>query len=276
MNVLVIGGAGFIGTALIKRLVSDHNVTSLDNYTSGSKDNHVNGAAYIEGCSKDVGLYVSDADIVFHFGEYSRVEPSFDNQPLVFDSLVSLYSVLKFCQDKNAKLIYAGSSSGFAKYASHNLPPYTFIKKVNVDIINQFYQWNPGDYAVVYFYNAYGEGEIGDGDYCTVVEKFIRIKSLGKTPSVNGNGEQKRNFTYIQDIVDALILVMQKGSGDGYGIGCDESWSVNSLCQMLDIKPIYVDDAKGNRDFAPLNTKRTKGLGWHWKTSLPDYIKSRL
>lgn len=279
-SVLVLGGAGFIGSSLIRRLVQ-HNfkVISLDNYSSGSVDNHIDGATYLNGNVNQVNnLVTDDIDIVFHFGEYSRVEPSFKKQDLVFESnLNSIYSVLKFCQTNSAKLIYAGSSSGFAAYEQHQVSPYTFIKKINVDIINQFSLWNSIDYAIVYFYNAYGEGEIGSGEYSTVVERFIQMKISGdEFAEVHGTGEQTRNFTYIQDIINALIIVVAKGNGDGYGIGCDKSWSINNLCSMVGLKPKYVGDVKGNRYFAPLNTKKTKDLGWNWEKSLEDYVSDRL
>lgn len=279
-TVLVLGGAGFIGSALIARLVSERfYVVSLDNYTSGSIDNHVSGACYIEGNASQVNeLVTTDIDVVFHFAEYSRVEPSFRNQDVVFESnLNSIYSVLRFCESHNAKLIYAGSSSGFASYDKKDISPYTFIKSINVSIINQFAIWNDIDYAIVYFYNAYGEGEIGSGEYATVVEKFLQMKRQGKaTADIHGTGNQTRNFTYIGDIANALMMVMEKAYGDGHGIGCDESWSVNDLCKMVGLTPNYIGNVLGNREYAPLNTEKTKKLGWQWKMSLPSYIAAKI
>lgn len=116
-KILVTGGAGFVGSHLCERLSLDTNneVYSLDNYFTGSKDNHVAGVSYINGSTSQINELVNfNPEYIYHLGEYSRVEQSFDDIEKVWQlNKEGTFSVLQFCRKTGAKLIYAGSSTKF-------------------------------------------------------------------------------------------------------------------------------------------------------------------
>ena len=279
--VLVIGGAGFVGSHLCERLHADgYTVTSLDNYSTGSANNHIDGVKYIRGEAKDVETILSgaDFDVVYHLGEYSRVEQSYDDIDKVLDyNICSLGPVVRYVKKTGAKLVYSGSSTKFSAEGG-SLSPYAWSKVVNVDFIKNYAEWYGLDYAITYFYNVYGDREISTGKYSTVVGKFLNMKLHGFYGSANvtSPGTQERNFTHVDDIVDGLILVGLKGQGDGYGIGSPESYSIIQLAELMKLKYVLTDAVKGNRMSAPVMSDKTIGLGWSAKHNLKTYIVQKL
>lgn len=275
-KILIIGGAGFIGSHLASALVSDNKVTSLDNYFTGSKHNHVPGAKYVRGDAKNIQVLLGDYqfDLIYHFGEYSRVEQSFvDYSWVIENNLGALHKVLEFCVQKNAKLIYSGSST---KFADHNgngdASPYAWTKRVNTEHIINYSRWFSLNYAIVYFYNLYGGNEIRQGKYSTVVAKFKELYKQRKPLTVVEPGTQLRNFTYYADTVDALITVGLFGQGDNYGIGAQRSYSIVELAQMFSSEIQFLPARTGNRLTAELNIEKTLELGWQPKMDLGTHI----
>ena len=280
MKILVTGGAGFVGSHLCERLIQLNNiVVSIDNYSSGSIANHIKGVSYIKEDVKnifDIGL-PTDFDIVYHLGEYSRVEQSYDDLETVLDyNLYSINAIIKFAKLCNAKFLYSASSTKFCE-ESGSLSPYAWTKSVNVDYVKNYAKWYGLDYAITYFYNVYGKREISNGKYSTVVAKFLNIKKEGGTTlPVTSPGTQRRNFTHVDDIVDGLILVALKGEGDHYGIGSPESFNILELAEMIGLEPTMMPEVKGNRATADVFSQKTIELGWSAKNNLKDYIKASL
>lgn len=278
-TILVTGGAGFVGSHLVKRLVADgHRVLSLDNYFTGSKENHVEGAEYREGHTKDIAAHVGETpDLVFHLGEYSRVEKSFDEPATVFDlNLAGTAAVAEFCRTNGAKLVYAGSSTKFGDGGlGRDQSPYAFSKALNTELVRNYGAWYGLRYAISYFYNVYGPGERA-GAYGTVIEIFRQKKAAGEPLPVNAPGTQKRNFTHVADIVEALVAIGEKGEGDDYGIGDDRAYTVLEVAEMLGGPVEMRPEAKGDRKNADLNTEKTRALGWAPKRALADYLNGHL
>ena len=282
MNVLVTGGAGFVGSHLCEKLRQiGCQVWSLDNYFSGSYDNHVQGVTYLAGETKDISKIFKDIpiDIVYHLGEYARVEQSFEDIGILFKlNWESIYSVLDFVRSKECKIVYSGSSTRFAdEYPDDLMSPYAYVKKANADLVKTYCDWFNLDFAITYFYNVYGPREISEGKYATVIAKFIKLKKEGaKNLPVTAPGTQKRNFTDVRDIVNGLVIVGQKGKGDNYGIGADESYSILDLSKILKLQPDLQQAKQGNRMSAPVMSDRTKDLGWEQKYKLSDYLNWEL
>ena len=266
-NILVTGGAGFVGSHLCESLLrKNYSVFSLDNYFSGTFNNHIEGVVYHTGESRQIADIFKDQkiDIIFHLGEYSRVERSFEDIDLVFDyNWNSIYEVLKFAKNKKAKFIYSGSSTKFGDEGTTiQQSPYAFVKNTNSELIKTYCDWFNLKYAITYFYNVYGKREIEIGKYATVVAIFLHLKKSGKEflPVVSP-GTQKRNFTDIRDIVNGLLLVAEKGYGDGYGIGSDQSFNILELASMVGLPVKMLPERRGNRLNAPVITDKTKALG---------------
>jgi len=208
-KVLVTGGAGFIGSHLCANLVKEgHCVISLDNYFTGLRDRHVPGVEYREGHTKDIERLVPDeVDLVYHLGEYSRVEKSLEDPPrLVWDmNTAGTFAVLEFCRKRRCKIVYAGSSTKFSVGENgRDLTPYTFSKAMNTDLVRNYGKWYGLPYAVTYFYNVYGPGEISQGPYSTLIGIFSEETRLQRPLTVVAPGTQKRNFTHVSDIVAGL------------------------------------------------------------------------
>ena len=277
---LVTGGAGFIGSNLCKKLLSlDWNVISLDNYFTGKLENHIDGVKYIKGHTKDIEKLITEqVDIVYHLGEYSRVAESINEPGTIFDlNLTGTISVLEFCRIKKIKLVYAGSSTKYGK--SHdgntegsNLSPYTWAKAINTDLVQRYGDWYNLQYAIVYFYNVYGENELS-GKYGTVIEIFKQKYLNNENLSVHLPGSQSRIYTNVHDTIDAIILVGEKGIGDGYGISAKESFGILEIAMMYTGAKIeMLNERSTSRIDSKVNSEKIEKLGWKQAHKLTEYI----
>jgi UDP-glucose 4-epimerase len=278
-NVLVVGGAGFIGSHFCEKIITMANkVICVDNYLSGSVHNHVKGVEYlkIDANNLTVDNFSCKFDFIFHFGEYSRVEQSRLEPYLALKNIYStLPNILEIWRQHDAKLIYSGSSTKFTKNIENShLSPYTKAKAANTELIVQFSSWYDLDFSIVYFYNVYGGREISSGPYSTAIAKFKELVKNGATSlPVTLPGTQRRNFTHVSDIVDGILLATTEGSGDGYCIGAEEDFSIIELCELFDCTPAFMPENPANRQQSPLLTQKIKGLGWTQKMNLLDHIK---
>lgn len=279
-TVLVTGGAGFIGSHLCERLVKDgHKVISLDNYFTGSKDNHVDGVEYREGHTKDIERLISEkVDIVYHLGEYSRVEKSFDDMPIVWEfNKDGTFAVLEFCRKHGSKIVYAGSSTKFGDGGlGRDQSPYAWTKASNTELVRNYGSWFALPYAITYFYNVYGPREIVTGAYATVIGIFKEQYKNKKPLTVVAPGTQKRNFTHVDDIVEGLVVVGEKGEGDEYGLGSEKSYSIIDIAKMFDTNIEMLPERKGNRMDSSINLSKIKMLGWKPKSDVVKDIQKFL
>ena len=278
-NIIVTGGAGFIGSALCARLAAEgHRVISLDNYFTGSKDAHVSGVEYREGHTKDIAKHIPEVpDLVYHLGEYSRVEKSLEEPQIVWDlNKTGTFGVVEFCRTKGAKLVYAGSSTKFGDGGlGRDQSPYAWTKATNTELVRNYGHWYGVPYAITYFYNVYGPGERA-GSYGTVIEIFRQKRLKGETLSVNAPGTQKRNFTYIDDIIDGLVLVGENGAGDDFGIGDEQSYSILEVAQLFGGEIRMNPGVAGNRMQSDIDTSKVRALGWKPAHKLADYIAASI
>ena len=277
--ILVTGGAGHVGSHIIEQLVKDPNnkVISLDNYFNGSKENHIDGAEYREGSTKDIDKLIPETpDVVFHLGEYARITPSFDEPEKVYDmNIAGTFAVVEFCrQHKVGKLVYAASSTKFANNGEErHANPYSFSKATNVDLINNYGKWYNLPYAICYFYNAFGPREKGITKYATLIAKFEQIYLEGKPFTVVKPGTQKRNFTYVGDLARGMILAAEKGQGDGYTLGNTNQYSITEIAQAFGGPIEYVDGYPGRTESGEAPNKAREELGWNTTIDILDYIK---
>lgn len=276
--ILVTGGRGFVGSALIRRLAGDgHRVISLDNGFAGSAQ-EIPGVDYRTGHTKDISALIPESpDRIYHLGEYSRVEKSLSEPERVWDlNMAGTFGVLEYWRAKKPKLIYAGSSTKFADGGlGRDLSPYTWTKAANTELVKNYGQWYELPYAITYFYNVYGPGERA-GSYGTVIEIFRQKRANGEPLIVNAPGTQKRNFTHVDDIIDGLLLVGENGEGDEFGIGANVAYSIQEVAEMFGGDISIGPEVAGNRMNSDIDTSKTELLGWSAKRSLPEYIKESL
>lgn len=275
---VVTGGAGFIGSHLCERLYAEGwRVISLDNYFTGSRDNHIPGVEYREGHTRDIDKKIPESpDIVYHLGEYSRVEKSFEDPiELIWDhNTAGTFAVLEFCRNRKAKIVYAGSSTKFADGgAGRSQSPYAWSKASNTDLVKNYGSWFGLRYAITYFYNVYGPRELSTGPYATVIGIFKENYKHGRPLTVTAPGTQVRNFTHVDDTVDGLMLVGEKGEGDEYGIGNDKGYSILELAHLFGGEVIMLPERRGNRLQSPVDSTKLRGLGWQPRRSLEEHVQ---
>lgn len=275
-TVLVTGGAGFIGSRLCARLIeSGHRVISLDNYFAGRKENHIEGVEYREGHTKDIAQHIPESpDVIFHLGEYSRVEQSVLEPDVVHDlNTLGTQGVLEFWQKHKMKLVYAGSSTKFGDGGkTRDASPYARTKAENSELVKKMGDEQHLPYAITYFYNVYGPGE-RTGVYGTLIENFKQQYLRGVPLTVTLPGTQVRNFTHVDDIVDGLILVGEGGAGDEFGLGNDKQFSILEVAKLFGTEVLMLPERRGNRMQSGLDTTKTRALGWVTMRSLNEYLE---
>jgi len=278
-KILVTGGAGFVGSHLCERLTqnSNYDVYSLDNYFTGSEANHVDNVTYIKGNTKDIASLVNfNPYMVYHLGEYSRVEQSFDDIEKVWEyNKDGIFAVLEFVRKAGCKILYAGSSTKFGDGGlGRSASPYAWTKATNTELVMNYGTWFNVPFAITYFYNVYGPREIQTGKYATLIALFKEKKKNGENLTIVSPGTQKRNFTHIDDIIDGLVLVGENGYGDEFGIGSGEAYSIKEIAEMFGGDIEMLPERKGNRMTADVISAKTEALGWSPKRKIHTYIEA--
>lgn len=277
-RILVTGGAGFVGSHLCERLSKNENyeVYSLDNYFTGSEANHVPNVTYIKGDTADIAQLVTfNPDMVYHLGEYSRVEQSFDDIEKVWRyNKDGIFAVLEFVRKAGCKILYAGSSTKFGDGGlGRSASPYAWTKATNTELVMNYGNWFNVPYAITYFYNVYGPREIQTGKYATLIALFKEKMKNGESLTIVSPGTQKRNFTHIDDIIDGLVLVGENGYGDEFGIGSPEAYSIKEIAEMFGGEIVMLPERKGNRMTADVMSAKTEALGWKPTRTIRNYIE---
>ncbi len=274
-TVLVTGGAGFIGSRLCARLVAlGDTVISLDNYFAGTRDYEVPGVDYRDAHTRDIAPTVTESpDLVYHLGEYSRVEASLAEPDVVWDlNVQGTFHVLEYWRSKRPKLVYAGSSTKFADGGlGRDQSPYAFTKATNSELVRNYGDWYGLPFAITYFYNVFGPGERA-GTYGTLIEIFRQKVLAGEPLPVTSPGTQQRIFTHVDDIVDGLLLIGETGVGDEFGLGATDSHSILEIAEMFGAPIVMQPEAKGNRMTAKLDVTKSNALGWSASKTVGAYI----
>ena len=280
MRALITGGAGFVGTNLIKRLLEDgHKVVSLDNYSTGKKENEQKGCYYYDvdlSEVSDYSFFMEKPDVIFHLAALPRIVPSFENPVATYTSgPVATINVLDWAKKDKITVIYAGSSSCTGDVYAN---PYTFSKWQNEELCNLYYKLFDVPTTICRFYNVYGEYQTNEGAYCNVLGIFERKYSKGKPLTITGDGEQRRDFTYVGDIVDGLIRASQYKSdslSEEFELGNGKNYSINELAEAFGDYPKEYVDARPGEMRVTLNTDTKAGdlLGWKPKGDIIKFVK---
>ena len=281
--ILVTGGAGFVGSNLIKLLLSKSkfNIISLDNYSSGSKKNHLKNSRvkYLNGETKDIKKLIKKPKniySVFHFGEFARIYQSFLKMNECIESnTVGTNSVFNFCLENKIKLIYSATSASLGnKGNDKNLSPYAFSKAKNLEYLENLKKWFDFKYEVIYFYNVYGPGQISKGKMATVIGIFENAFRKKKPLPVVLPGSQSRRFTHIDDTVKICFLAWKKNLSRHYSISNKKSYTILEVAKMFKTKIKFLKKRPGERYASALANMNlsNKVYKYFGKTKLKDYI----
>jgi len=288
-NILVVtGGAGFVGSNLIEELIkfSKFKIISLDNYSSGTKKNHINHSRvkYLKGntkaSNKVLKKYSKNINTIFHFGEFARIFQSFKKFDECCDSNIKgTYELFKFALKNKIRIIYSATSSNLGNQGKDmNLSPYAFTKAKNLELLENFKKWFNFKYEVIYFYNVYGPGQICKGDMATVVGIFEECFLNKKLLPVVRPGSQTRRFTHVKDTIKGCITAWKRNKNSHYSVASDKSYSITRLAKMFSTKIKYLPERSGERFLSALILKNlnNKIIRLKAKIKLKDYIRDFL
>ncbi len=252
MKALVTGGAGFIGSNLVDRLIEGgHQVMVWDDFSTGKEDN-INEQAkrYRVDLGSSSILYPCDSedfevDVIFHLAAEARIQPSFDNLESVHDSNVTgTIQMLEWARQYKCRFVYAGSSTAyFDKFAN----PYALTKKMGEEYCELYNKLYGVPVAIARFFNVYGPRQIEDGPYATVLGIFEKQKRAGEKLTITGDGSQRRDFTHVDDICSGLIAmagdVDWKAKVFNLGSGCN--YSILDVAKMFNQEYGFIPARRG-------------------------------
>ena len=283
--ILVTGGAGFIGSNLIRYLIkkTKYKILSLDNYSTGLKKNHIksNRVIYIRGENQNITKlldnYKKKIRVIFHFGEFSRIFQSFLNyEECIRSNLKGSFEVVTFATKNKIKIIYSATSSMLGNDGKdENLSPYSWSKSKNIELIKNFNKWFNLKYEIVFFYNVYGPGQIKNSKMSAVIGIFEELYSKNKPLTIVKPGTQKRDFTHINDIIRGCYLAWKKGKQKEYMLGTRRQYSIIEIAKMFKSKIKYISKRKGERFKSSItNNNALKILNYKSTIDIKDYIKN--
>ena len=282
--IVVTGGAGFVGTNLIRFLIkkTKYKIISIDDYSSGSKKNHISDKRikYLNSDTKNISLLLKKPkriNAIFHFGEFARIYQSFIKMDKCLSSnTIGTNAVFNFCLTNKIKLIYSATSASLGNRGKDkNLSPYAFTKSKNLELLENLKKWFNFKYEIVYFYNVYGPKQISKGNMATVIGIFEECFKKNKPLPVVKPGSQSRRFTHINDTVEICFRAWKKNMCRHYSISNKESYTILEVAKLFNRKIKYLPKRAGERYASALtNMNLSNKVYKHFgKIKLKDYIK---
>ena len=284
-KIIITGGAGFVGTNLIRFLLkkTKFHLISLDNYSSGTKKNHIKNkrVKYIRGHTKNINNLIKDpknVHSIFHFGEFARIYQSFlKMDECVESNFLGSNAVFNFCLINNIKLVYSATSASLGNNGKDkNLSPYAFSKATNLEQLENFKKRFRFKYEVIYFYNVYGTNQISKGSMSTVIGIFEHHYLKKKSMPVVRPGTQTRRFTHIDDTIEVCYLAWKKNLNRHYIIANTKSYSIYEVAKMFKSNIKYLPKRSGERFNSALVNKNLSNRIFRYfgKRELKEYIEN--
>jgi len=284
-KIVITGGAGFVGTNLIKYLLkkTNYDLISIDNYSSGFLRNHVKSrrVKYIRGSTKNIDKLLTNPkkiQSIFHFGEFARIYQSFLQMEKCLESnTIGTNSVFNYCLTNKIKLIYSATSASLGnKGRDKNLSPYAFTKAKNLELLENLKKWFSFKFEIIYFYNVYGPNQICKGQMSTVIGIFEDHYKRNSALPVVRPGQQTRRFTHIDDTINVCYLAWKKNLNRHYSITSRKSYSILEVAKLFKSKIKYLPKRAGERYTSTLTKKNlsNKIFRYYGKIDLKNYINN--
>ncbi len=283
-KIVITGGAGFVGTNLIKYFLkkTKFKIISIDNYSSSTKKNHIKSSRvrYLNAHTKNINSVLNPKKIhsIFHFGEFARIYQSFLQMDKCIESnSIGTNAVINFCLKNKIKLIYSATSASLGnKGKDKDLSPYAFTKAKNLELLENMKKWFNFKYEIVYFYNVYGPNQISKGNMATVIGIFEELYKKNKPLPVVRPGTQSRRFTHIDDTIYVCYIAWKKNLSRHYSISHKESFSITKVAKMFKSKIKYLPSRPGERYASALTNMNlsNKVYKYFGKIKLKDYINN--
>lgn len=283
---LVTGGLGFIGSNLVKKLVEEgHDVIVIDNLSTGDIRNKNRKTELIIADIQDESIYkeLPVVDYVFHLAALARIQNSIQDPISANNVNVNgTLNILEFCKKVNAKLIFSSSSSIYegselpTKETSEIMPknPYALQKYICEQWIKMYSDLYSLDYTILRYFNVYGESQILTGAYAAVIGIFLNQKKNGQPLTITNDGEQRRDFTYVGDVVNANIAATHWDK-DVYNIGTGVNYSVNEIAEMISEDKVYIGNRIGEVQETLADNSKAKNRGWDQTMSIKQWINEQ-
>ena len=286
-NIIVVtGGAGFVGSNLISLVLENtkHKIISLDNYSTGTKQNHIKNKrikyinSHTKNISKILDKYKKNINVIFHFGEFARIYQSFlKMNECISSNSIGSHEVFNFCLSNKIKLIYSATSASIGnKGHDKNLSPYAFTKAKNLEMLENLKRWYNLKFEIIYFYNVYGPKQINKGSMATVIGIFEDQFKNNKPLTVVKPGTQSRRFTHINDTIHICYYAWKQNACRHYSISHKKSYTILEVAKMFKSKIKLLPSRRGER-FASALTSMNLSNKVHkifGKINLSDYIKN--
>ena len=283
--IIVTGGAGFIGSNLIRYLVkkTQYKIISIDNYSTGTKRNHLNhkNVKYIVSDNINISMILKASrkkiKVIFHFGEFSRIYQSFLKPKECLNSNINnSFEVINFAKDNKIKIIYSATSSALGNNGKdENLSPYSWAKSKNIELIKNYSKWFSLKYELLFFYNVYGPGQILNGPMSAVIGIFANQFKKKIPLTIVKPGSQKRDFTHIDDIINGCYLAFKKGKQKEYMLGTQKQYTILQIAKMFKTKIRFLPPREGERFGSSIpNNNAFEYLGYKSKIDIKNYINN--
>ena len=279
MRALVTGGAGFVGTNLVKRLLSDgYEVIVFDNYSTGFRENQINGCRYADiDIRGDFVNFSEDIDVIFHMAALPRIGPSFKTPVESIDvNVKGTVNVLEYARITETPVVYAGSSSFWGGVYKN---PYTFSKWQGEELCKMYERVYGLSVTICRFYNVYGNHMPKSGGYRTVLPIFLEQYRNNKRFTITSDGKQRRDFTHVDDIIEAMIRVVKLNKwGYAFELGRGKNYSIKEVVNMFPNPTwTFIDEIPGEtRETLCKSELARKKLRWEPKINLEDWITEEI
>ena len=284
-NIVITGGAGFVGSNLIKYLLkkTKYNLISVDNYSTGLRKNHIKSkrVKYIKSDTQNINKVLKNPKTIhslFHFGEFARIYQSFlKMEECINSNTIGSNAVVNFCFSNKIKLIYSATSATMGnKGDDKNLSPYAFTKAKNLELLENLKKWFKFKFEIIYFYNVYGPNQISTGSMATVIGIFEDLYRKKKPLTIVKPGTQSRRFTHIDDTVKACYFAWKENKSRHYSISNRESYSIIEVAKMFKSKIKLLAPRRGERYASALTNMHLSNKVYKifGEVRLKDYIKN--